>query len=212
MSCTAFCACNILRRTNNVVNYNQTFVRFRKPRWVPKAPSKIFKVREPTPLDPVENEKMTEWLNRYNTARKSILMYLQTHSELIKARKKEIIEKTTFSNEQLFYMMEVRNRVWNAKTAVIRENDVRRRNAELAIRDKAFADRDERELSAIQEMAKQKVVQAKDWKDNYVTEKNMDDALEELLNSRVHYDFALNPDGTKTTDPVQTEAEQKKSS
>jgi hypothetical protein len=47
-------------------------------------------------------------------------MYLQTHSELIKARKKEIIEKTTFSNEQLFYMMEVRNRVWNAKTAVIR--------------------------------------------------------------------------------------------
>ena len=69
---TTNCLCNLLRCTNSAGN-NLIFVRFRKPRWVPKAPSKMFNVREPTPVDPVENEKMKEWTNNYQTARKSLL-------------------------------------------------------------------------------------------------------------------------------------------
>lgn len=33
-----------------------------------------------------------------------------------------------------------------------------------------------------------------------MTEENIDDIIEELMNSRVDYDFALNPDGSTTTD------------
>jgi hypothetical protein len=31
-----------------------TQIRWRKPRWLPRAPTKEFYVREPTPIDPVE--------------------------------------------------------------------------------------------------------------------------------------------------------------
>lgn len=47
-------------------------VRWRKPRWVPKAPSKIFVVREPTPIDPEEYAMMSTLYNHYRTRLKSI--------------------------------------------------------------------------------------------------------------------------------------------
>lgn len=37
------------------------------------------------------------------------------------------------------------------------------------------------------------------WKDNYITEEDLDDAIEEALNTRVDYNFALQPDGSKIT-------------
>ena len=37
----------------------------------------------------------------------------------------------------------------------------------------------------------------------------MDDIIEELLNSRVNYEFAINPDGTKTTEQTIIEIEKK---
>lgn len=35
------------------------------------------------------------------------------------------------------------------------------------------------------------------WKDNYITEEDLDNAIEEALNTRVDYNFALQPDGSK---------------
>ena len=45
---------------------------------------------------------------------------MKTHYNLIEEKKKENVAKTTYTSEQLFYMMEVRNSVWNAQTAEIR--------------------------------------------------------------------------------------------
>lgn len=67
------CSCSLLQYPNISKCANLIFVRFRKPRWQPKAPSKVFKVREPTPIDPVEYAKMKEWTEHYKTAMKSVL-------------------------------------------------------------------------------------------------------------------------------------------
>lgn len=66
------CTCNILKYSRNYQNVNLVFVRFRKPRWIPKAPSKIYNVRQPTPIDPVEAEKMNEWTRHYNSEMKGV--------------------------------------------------------------------------------------------------------------------------------------------
>jgi hypothetical protein len=44
-------------------------IRWRKPRWLPRAPTKEFYVREPTPIDPVEH---AELLWRYKEYRHTV--------------------------------------------------------------------------------------------------------------------------------------------
>jgi hypothetical protein len=46
-----------------------TQIRWRKPRWLPRAPTKEFYVREPTPIDPVEH---AELLWRYKEYRHTV--------------------------------------------------------------------------------------------------------------------------------------------
>ncbi|XP_045190321.1 probable 28S ribosomal protein S26, mitochondrial [Mercenaria mercenaria] len=211
MSClntSVSCTCNLFRHSNKIVNYNLTFVRFRKPRWVPKAPSKIFKVREPTPIDPVEAEKMMEWNNHYNTARKSVQSYLVRHSNEIERKKQGNIDEITLSFDQIYAQMTAKNNAWNAKTAKIREREMASISEVEAIRKQKLAERDIRELEEIRQEAKKKVLEAKDWKENFITEENLDDALEEMLNSRSDYEFALNHDGT-TTGQTDTEEHNK---
>ena len=55
---------------SNVVNL--VFVRWRKPRWVPKAKSKIYRVRTPTVFDPEEEEFKNKHLHIYQTELKSV--------------------------------------------------------------------------------------------------------------------------------------------
>ena len=48
------------------------FVRWKKPRWIPKAPSKIYRVRTPTEVDPVEHAFLIKQQHRYSTELKTI--------------------------------------------------------------------------------------------------------------------------------------------
>ena len=48
------------------------FVRWRKPRWIPKAPSKIYRVRTPTETDPEEQAFLLKQQHIYSTEMKTI--------------------------------------------------------------------------------------------------------------------------------------------
>ena len=48
-------------------------VRFRKRRWSPRAPSKIYYVRQPTPIDPEEKEELKLRYNNYRHELKSLV-------------------------------------------------------------------------------------------------------------------------------------------
>jgi len=64
--------CSVLNNVKACQGLNLQFVRYKKPRFVPKAPSKLYRVKEPTKVDPVEIEKITKWKNSYNTEMKSL--------------------------------------------------------------------------------------------------------------------------------------------
>lgn len=64
--------CSILNNVKSCPGINIKFVRYRKPRFVPKAPSKLYRVKEPNKVDPVESPLIGNWQNRYNTEVKSI--------------------------------------------------------------------------------------------------------------------------------------------
>lgn len=63
---------SILNSVKSCPGINIQFVRFRKPRFMPKAPSKLYRVKEPSKVDPVEMKLITKWQNAYNTEMKSL--------------------------------------------------------------------------------------------------------------------------------------------
>ena len=64
-----------------------TQIRWRKPRWLPRAPTKEFYVREPTPIDPVEHAELLWRYKEYRhtvDAIRYIEIYIYIYSYLIK--------------------------------------------------------------------------------------------------------------------------------
>lgn len=181
------------------------FVRFRKPRWVPKAKSKIFRVREPTPIDPAEYEIMKEWNAHYNTALKSILRFLRNHDTLMEDKQLERDRKVTISPEEAYRIMSAKNAKWNEETGKIREAALAAEAEVDVIRKHKIAERDAREIEEIRETAREKVLEVQTWKESYVTLENLDDVVEEVLNTRTNYEFSLNPDGSVMTEEEKVE-------
>ena len=55
-------------------------VRWRKRRWSPRAPSKIYYVRTPTPMDPNETEELRDRYNNYRHQIKSLRLVFHNQS------------------------------------------------------------------------------------------------------------------------------------
>lgn len=62
----------LLNTVKSCEGVNKQFVRYKKPRFIPQAASKVYRVKEPAKIDPEEDKLQTEWQNQYNTAMKSI--------------------------------------------------------------------------------------------------------------------------------------------
>lgn len=201
MSClnrVVSCTCSLMQSCNTSKNLNLIFVRFRKPRWVPKAASKIYKVREPTPIDPVEYEKMAEWTRIYNTDRKSVRKYLNKYNEETERRRR--IEAAEEPFEDAYKTIQFKNSLWNNETAKIREAGMHEKAQVDKLRKQKLEERDQQEREEIRQIAMRKVVAAKEWSENYITEENLDDAIEELLDTRADHEFALHVDGSKSSE------------
>lgn len=191
------CTCSLLINSPTASKLSIVFVRFRKPRWVPKAASKIYKVREPTPIDPVEYEKMAQWTRVYNTDRKSIRKYLIRYNEETEKRRR--IEAAEEPFDDVYKVMRLKNEAWNTETAKLREAGMLVKSDMDQKRQELLKERDIQEKEEIRLVAMKKVVSAQEWHENYITEENIDDAVEELLDTRADHEFALSVDGSKTS-------------
>ncbi|KAL3864201.1 hypothetical protein ACJMK2_005906 [Sinanodonta woodiana] len=180
-------------------------VRWRKPRWLPKAPSKIFKVRKPTPIDPEENAMLKTHFDHYRTVVKAIRSFMLTE-DLAKMKKKTLSEeeKQRLAQQEWDWMV-AENYQWNKTTAVVREarqkmEEVQRKDLQERI---VKRDEDERLKELIK--AEQEFLREKEAAATFITPENLDIEIEKVLNTRTDYEFAITERGVKVGPKVEPE-------
>lgn len=209
------CSCSIVNpivKPSNGVNLS--FVRFRKMRWLQKAPSKLYRVREPTPIDPVEANKMKVWTQHYNTEVKSLRAYIVKHTSEVKTERKRKIKAITLSFKERLAEITHKNSDWNQQTKTIRLAEM----AEIESLDKERADRiearDEREREDMRQAAIDRVLHEKMNLESgqFILEEDLDEELDKLLNTRVDHNFAITLDGSRASASSLSETDLKSSS
>ncbi|KAJ8317032.1 hypothetical protein KUTeg_004936 [Tegillarca granosa] len=160
-------------------------VRWRKPRHLPTAPSKLYRVREPTPLDPEEDEEMKFLYNKYMTDMRAIRTYCISYKD---ATKEEKVDAKVTLRLEIDKMLKF-NKVWNDEVGVQREK-----------RQEEFAEKGEelkrlleerklgRKLDMIQE-AEERLAYEKTMP--FITLENLDAEIEKALSEEKDYNFAI---------------------
>ncbi|XP_033757080.1 probable 28S ribosomal protein S26, mitochondrial [Pecten maximus] len=173
-----------------------TFVRWRKPRHLPKARSKIYIVRQPTPKDPEEMKLMRMRTNQYNTEMRSIRSHLvQVIEEVNKEKKKKMLTFGKLEREQEWTRMITQNEQWNINVAKNRE--LRQSKDAAARLDEINRIKSVRERRAARrhQEATERVAYELDQVDNFITESNADEVIDRLLDSTENYLFAVDLKG-----------------
>ncbi|XP_050302440.1 probable 28S ribosomal protein S26, mitochondrial [Anthonomus grandis grandis] len=168
----------------------------RKPRWIPTAKTKKFRVPTRPQIPKDEELELLRLNNNYRTQIKSIRAFLrEKHSTLFqKSLDPEEILKL-FRED--FDACKAINDKWNEEIRVIRE----KRMEEMLQNDIEFAQkRMELELEKrhqLQELAESLVRKEKDVSSSFITAENIDEAIDKALESFVDYNFAIDETGEK---------------
>ncbi|XP_058807244.1 small ribosomal subunit protein mS26 [Phymastichus coffea] len=182
-------------------NINSVFaqsLRWRKPFWLPTAKSKVFRVPKRPQIPEDELKEIRRIYNNYRTCMKSIRNYFaeRVASKEV-AQDPVLIEKV--EAEDFAKCSEI-NAAWNQEIALMREERLRK---EKEIRDlqilQAIENKKLRDAEIIQSVEK-KVRQAKIEVKTFVTQDNIDQAIEEALDNVTDYSKALDIDGTWYTE------------
>ncbi|XP_019626441.1 PREDICTED: 28S ribosomal protein S26, mitochondrial-like [Branchiostoma belcheri] len=172
------------------------FVRFRKPRHVPRAPSKANYVRKLTPIDPEEHTYLKTAYNNYKTHFRAVRnMFLEEY--LARKRQEEgadTAKREKEEDEEHFRLME-----WNR-----RENE--RMHQERLVREQRVAlerEKADLETSIWKEQREQEIVEKmdelirleKEASQHFITLDNVEEAIESALSDPKNYNFAVDRDG-----------------
>lgn len=192
---------NITKEVLNTDSYviNSQRIRWRKPRWIPIAKSKIFKVPPRTVIPEDERIELMRLNNNYKTQIKSIRRYLNMKYYTGDAIDINLEEEEKRFEEDFARCMKINNK-WNEEQRVQREKRVAEELEEAL----SFArNRKESELKKREEkhqLIEEIVRKEKEASKNYITLENIDAAIEHALANPVNYNFAVNLDGEKITD------------
>ncbi|XP_064603791.1 small ribosomal subunit protein mS26-like [Liolophura sinensis] len=201
------CLCGLMRQLTVVTrrtypclnNTNLTHqVRWRKPRWVPVAKTKVFNVREPTPINAEEDVELFKEFNSYRTELKTIRTFLVKWQQDIKTEDISEEELQRAEEEEHRRLMEI-NRQWNAEVAVQREKRQKEEVAAKQLRKRKEQEQEEDEELEMLEQASRYVQLESEQAKTFVTEETLDEEVEKVLNMRKDYNFAIDAEGNKVT-------------
>ncbi|XP_069140006.1 small ribosomal subunit protein mS26-like [Argopecten irradians] len=173
-----------------------TFVRWRKPRHLPKARSKIFVVRQPTPIDPTEETLMKTHTHHYSTEMRALRSHLhKVMSEINQQKKSKGLAEGKLEKEKEWAKMIKQNERWNINIAKKREaRQAEEAAARLAEINRIKSVQEQRAIRRHQE-ASERVAYELDQVDSFITESNADEVIDRVLDSTENYLFAVDPKG-----------------
>ena len=172
----------------------------RKPKWLPRAPSKLYQVYQP-PEYPQDEQEQIDHLDRvFSTKYRSIKQYFHeafykpSLSAGGKTTDQVLLERE--EDEQLL----IENLEENRRVAVIRAQRLERERALLS-NDLLETDAIEKEQIEVREsLAKTTIEQELKRFDTYVTKDNIEAAIDEALENPTSYDFAIDVKGNIVSD------------
>ncbi|KAH8260888.1 hypothetical protein KR044_000019 [Drosophila immigrans] len=169
------------------------FVRWRrKPRWLPVAKSKVFRVPERKKQTEEERTELMRLHNQYKTQLRSVRQYLR--AEVIRHEETSTADHIVLTPEQEeaeFQQCIDINAAWNAKIAGERELRLaKERDEKIAYvqeRLEAGKLREEERRERADEHVRREIEQSK----TFVTRANLDEAIETALANPVDHNFAI---------------------
>uniref|UniRef100_A0A023F743 Small ribosomal subunit protein mS26 n=1 Tax=Triatoma infestans TaxID=30076 RepID=A0A023F743_TRIIF len=172
--------------------YYQTVRWRRKPRWLPVAKSKMFRVpvKKKIPLE--EQEELKRLFNNYRTEMKSIRAFFA--EQIQDATSESALDAAEEYDEEYKKCIEL-NEKWNAEVKLLREETLaKEKEAEI-----------EEILNSIEEtrikmQERQQYIEnivrlEKEKSKSYITAENIDEALDKALENPVDYNFAVDLKG-----------------
>ncbi|XP_046562789.1 probable 28S ribosomal protein S26, mitochondrial [Haliotis rubra] len=174
-------------------------VRWRKARWHPVSASKKFYVPKPQVFHPEDTAEVKKRLPIYNTHLRAVRNFITKTHQADLARRAMLKAQQTDEEEEFAWIMEENNK-WNSKVAVVRESRQEEEQLKIQARlDRQVARRIKQKQ--MQEAKALKVILANiEESKNFITEDNLDQEIEKLLNSRKDYNFAIDSSGKQVTD------------
>uniref|UniRef100_D3TRB7 Small ribosomal subunit protein mS26 n=1 Tax=Glossina morsitans morsitans TaxID=37546 RepID=D3TRB7_GLOMM len=191
------------------------FVRWRrKPRWLPVAKSKMFRIPQRKPQSLEEKNELLRLHNNYRTQMRSIRLYLREENQRIaETTTMDHIALTPQQEEEEFNRCLQENEKWNNEINKIRELRLAKEREET----KAYVqeklrlaeEREEELMQRIESLVKKE----KELSKTFITHEKLDEAIEHALANPVDYNFALDLQGNiyrgRSNVPMSTEPAQK---
>lgn len=168
----------------------------RKPRWIPKAKSKLFKVPKRPDIPIGEKQELIRLNNNYRAQMRSISHYFEQKIQS-QTTATEVIEEQKRKEKEEYDCCVKENEMWNAEVAKLRE-------ARLAKKEKETREEILRHLMEHEEQQKQLFEQAeafvrqeKESSRTFITVDNIDEAIERALANPIDYNFAIDVEGNR---------------
>ncbi|VVC32507.1 Hypothetical protein CINCED_3A009121 [Cinara cedri] len=174
---------------------NQQPVRFtRKPRWLPRAPSKMFRVPVRPKISTEERNELFQLFTTYRTSMKSIKKQLEYELETSYTGQ-EVLQEIANKEEALWKKCLEINDNWNAEVALARDERLAiEREAQRKLILAQLIEKEEekkKQLEAIEEIVRLEKEKSK----SYITVENIDQAIDKALDNIVNYKYAIDVAG-----------------
>ncbi|XP_069669081.1 small ribosomal subunit protein mS26 [Periplaneta americana] len=185
----------------------------RKPRWLPTAKSRLFRIPERPKIDEREEIELKRLHDRYKTEVRSVRRYFTEEFAKSSATSIAAQQETKDEEEEHQRCMKV-NEEWNRQVALIREKRLlqeQEAKRELILAQMtAFEEDQKKRMEEVEQIVREEKERAK----FYITSENIDKAIEDALANPVDHNFAIDLQGniyrgrkTKPTDVPPDEVE-----
>ncbi|XP_055905043.1 probable 28S ribosomal protein S26, mitochondrial [Eupeodes corollae] len=169
------------------------FVRWRrKPRWLPVAKSKVFRIPEKKPQSMDEKLELLRLHNHYKTQMRSMRMYLREESQRIRETSTaDHLVMSVEEEEAEFQRCLNLNKEWNDQIAAERNLRLEKENAAkreyIKERLELAKEREEDRLQRIEEIVRKE----KEASKTFITRENIDQAIETALANPLDFNFSI---------------------
>ncbi|XP_023209717.1 probable 28S ribosomal protein S26, mitochondrial [Centruroides sculpturatus] len=166
----------------------------RKPRWLPMAPSKLFRINNPPDIPKEEFEQIFTLYHVYKCNMRSIQNFL--HEEHKKATQvgEEVVERAKQEELEHQRLME-ENRLENERMLKLR-NERLEKNLQKEIDDLLQIELDvEQQKLEEKEEAEKLVLREMELSKSFIREDTLDEAIAQALDNPVNYNFAIDLKG-----------------
>ncbi|KAJ8709404.1 hypothetical protein PYW07_009230 [Mythimna separata] len=170
----------------------------RKPRWLPVAKSKIYRIPKRPVISEDERLELMRLHNNYKTQMRSIRRFY--HEEMIKEKSTRESASSEMSQrleaEEWARCVEL-NEKWNAQVAVEREE--RRKLEVAALEEYALKKIEADDIKLKERIAKasEEIKKQKELSSTFITPENLDAAIDHALANPIDYNFAIDLKGNK---------------